>query len=1034
MLGRTFFLYAALAVAASAATFPALTYSTYLRDSFTPKAIATDSSGNIYIAGYAIVDPAALQTTVLVAKLNPQASQYLYVRFLGGSVDDYANALTVDAAGNVYIAGSTISPDFPVTTGGNLGTPPTGSTDPRSFVAKLDPNGNVVFSNLLGGSASSAGQAVAVNAAGQILVSGNSISGGFPSTAGAYSVSNTANHPYLLEVDNTGTKTIFSATGIGGSAIALDSSGNIYVAGTTYLLDYPTTPGAYQTAFPAFYSCIFLCQAPSQGVNQYVTKVNATGSKLIYSTSVSGSYNTVNKGLAVDAAGNVYLTGYAGGTYPYTVVAPLIPSTDAIATAYSALPFLSKLDPLGETLLFSAPVGGTGVQVDSTGAVYAGGGVGSQVIEDTAVTASIPALAGVPTQCLPNQVNILRASILCLWAVAAFGQIFPTVPQPTNVDLSQGAVGEIPPGWNMPKFVLDAGYRAERREQGCGQHLSTCVAYVAPPVIGTVRAAELQQTFPAEPYIGKSIRFSALLRIEEASAEGYVHIRMRIDYENGKVDMRDSVVPPVTSPDWQLREVFGHVNPGAVSISIWARYVPSGFAWVAAPSFGVVDEAKAPAFPTHSFGVLTASFPVKDAAGKMVRYTGWIKTGNVSNGYAGLWWRVDGEQKGQVLSFDNSMARFVDGKPASGNGTIRGATGSTDWARYQIELPVPVGARNINFGLLFTGTGTAWFDSLGVELNDELYSDFPFDFDFESPGRKNYFAGDSAGSGRYTVGIDNTAAFTGQRSMKMQFAVEGDGRDSAQRPLGKPVTTLDPEEAASAKSLSFEVASVKRGLADKGVRGGCHGIDSKYAANQLNVPPLGQCVITNGRLSHFISIAWGMATTANMRSEPDWIARGNDRYAIEAQAADPQHATEDQLLQMLQNLLIDRFHLKYYRETVEQPGFALVIGDTGSKLQESTAPECSITSPNMVAGRPVSYVARRVSMELLADYLRSPARGAVIDKTGLPGEYDFTLAWNDDAGPSLGQALQDQLGLRLAPQRVSIPLFVVDSAQKPDSN
>jgi uncharacterized protein (TIGR03435 family) len=201
----------------------------------------------------------------------------------------------------------------------------------------------------------------------------------------------------------------------------------------------------------------------------------------------------------------------------------------------------------------------------------------------------------------------------------------------------------------------------------------------------------------------------------------------------------------------------------------------------------------------------------------------------------------------------------------------------------------------------------------------------------------------------------------------------------------------------------------------------------------LNVPPLGQCVITNGRLSHFIAAAWGMATTGNMRSGPDWVAHGNDRYTIEAQATDRQHATEDQLLQMLQNLLIDRFQLRYHRETVEQPGFALVIGDTGSKLQESTAPERSIASPNMVAGHPVSYFARRVSMDVLADFLRSPAQGAVVNKTGLPGEYDFTLAWKDNAGSSLAQALQDQLGLRLEPQTVSISLFAVDSAQQPDS-
>jgi uncharacterized protein (TIGR02246 family) len=391
---------------------------------------------------------------------------------------------------------------------------------------------------------------------------------------------------------------------------------------------------------------------------------------------------------------------------------------------------------------------------------------------------------------------IPRASILCLWAVAAFGQLRPTVPQPTNLDFSQGEIGELPHGWNMPQLVLDAGYRAERRQQGCGQYFSSCVAIVPPSVIGTVRAAEVQQTFPADPYIGKSIRFSALLRLQDGGAGAYVHIRMRIDYANRKIDMRDSVASPVTSADWQLREVFGHVDPGAVSISIWARYVPSGLAWVAAPLFGVVEEARVPALPTTSFGVATATFPVKDAVGKTIRYSGWIKTENVSNGYAGLWWRVDGEQQDQVLSFDNSSARLIAGKPASGNGTIRGATGSTDWSRYQIELPVPVGARNIDFGLLLTGTGTAWFDSLSVQLNDDLYSDPPFDFDFESPAPKNYFANDNMGSGRYKVGIDNTTAFTGRRSMKMQFVGESDRRESALRPPVIPVTALDPEEAA----------------------------------------------------------------------------------------------------------------------------------------------------------------------------------------------------------------------------------------------
>ena len=98
---------------------------------------------------------------MLVVKLDPQASQYLYLRYLGGSVNESASAIAVDSAGNAYVAGVTSSPDFPVTSGGNLGTAPTTSTE-RSFVTKLDPAGQLVFSDLLGGSTNSYAQAVAV--------------------------------------------------------------------------------------------------------------------------------------------------------------------------------------------------------------------------------------------------------------------------------------------------------------------------------------------------------------------------------------------------------------------------------------------------------------------------------------------------------------------------------------------------------------------------------------------------------------------------------------------------------------------------------------------------------------------------------------------------------------------------------------------------------------------------------------------------------------------------------------------------------
>jgi len=108
------------------------------------------------------------------------------------------------------------------------------------------------------------------------------------------------------------------------------------------------------------------------------------------------------------------------------------------------------------------------------------------------------------------------------------------------------------------------------------------------------------------------------------------------------------------------------------------------------------------------FGVATGTFPVAAAAGKRATFSGYLKTEGVTNGYAGLWWRVDGEKGGKVLAFDNMSGR--------------GATGTTPWKKYQIVLDVPAtGAVNINFGVLLAGAGKAWFDHLQIALNGEPY-------------------------------------------------------------------------------------------------------------------------------------------------------------------------------------------------------------------------------------------------------------------------------------------------------------------------
>ena len=139
-----------------------LTYSTYVRDHYAPIAIAVDSSGNIYVAGNATIDPLTQQIAPMVMKLDPAGQRVIYTRILGGSSGDTAAAIAVDQGGDVYIAGSTVSPDFPVTSPGTPPTlMPTGPTDPRAFLLELDPQGAVLFSETIG-AVSNTGHAVAI--------------------------------------------------------------------------------------------------------------------------------------------------------------------------------------------------------------------------------------------------------------------------------------------------------------------------------------------------------------------------------------------------------------------------------------------------------------------------------------------------------------------------------------------------------------------------------------------------------------------------------------------------------------------------------------------------------------------------------------------------------------------------------------------------------------------------------------------------------------------------------------------------------
>ena len=238
--------------------------------------------------------------------------------------------------------------------------------------------------------------------------------------------------------------------------------------------------------------------------------------------------------------------------------------------------------------------------------------------------------------------------------------------------------------------------------------------------------------------------------------------------------------------------------------------------------------------------------------------------------------------------------------------------------------------------------------------------------------------------------------------------------------------------------LTFEVASIKPAKSGvNGVRGGCHGIDSVYTpTQQAEAAPLGRCVITDGRLSHMVGIAWDI-TMPMLKTGPDWMQRGDERFNLEAKAEYPTKTTEKQLLQMLQALLIERFQMKFHFEPVQLSGFALTIAKGGSKLRESKSEDTNESfGPS---GKPGPnggvFKASRYSMREFVRLLSIFGdRGPGVDRTGLTGFYDITLTWNNEAGPTLETALREQMGLRMESEKVQTAYFVIDSARRPSEN
>jgi hypothetical protein len=312
-----------------------------------------------------------------------------YSTYLGGNARDFNQGIAVDPGGNIYVTGWTWSDDFPVSAGafrtafGSVGIP-------DIFVTKMNATAtSVVYSTYFGGvSDYDMSTGICVDPAGNAYITGFTQSTDFPTTAGAYQTVGGIyinGDAFITKLAPSGAALVYS-TYLGGDFydlgrdIAIDALGNAYVTGETSSFNFPVTPGAA------------LDSAPGGTNDAFVTKMNAAGTSLVYSTYLGGLYEDAGYGIAVDPAGCAYVTGRTT-SYDF----PSTPGSwmDAILGNQDA--FVTKIDAAGASFVYSTFLGGNyydsgeGIAVDPGGNAYVTGKTNS-----TDFPASTGAYQGTP--------------------------------------------------------------------------------------------------------------------------------------------------------------------------------------------------------------------------------------------------------------------------------------------------------------------------------------------------------------------------------------------------------------------------------------------------------------------------------------------------------------------------------------------------------------------------------------------------------------------------------------------------------------
>jgi uncharacterized protein (TIGR03437 family) len=358
----------------------AIVYSTYLGGSAgdVGYSIAVDGAGNAYVTGYTqssdfpTANPiqssyAGGDQSAFVTKINAAGSALAYSTYLGGGFGAYGYGIAVDGAGDAYVTGIAGGGGFPVANA--MQTLPSAGGN-NAFVSKINPAGSgFIYSTFLSGAGGSTGTAIAADSAGNAYVTG-SAGNGFP-TFNPLQASVVGQPAFVSKINPTGSAFVFS-TFLGpkgnfrATAIALDSADNIYLTGYVSTNTLPT---------------VNPIQASLKGDDQnaFVTKLNAAGTALVYSTYLGGSMSDQGNGIAVDSAGNAFVTGFTTST-DFPTANPL----QATDVSDNETAFVTEINAAGSALVYSTYVGGSspafgmGVAVDGSGNAhvtgYSGGG------------------------------------------------------------------------------------------------------------------------------------------------------------------------------------------------------------------------------------------------------------------------------------------------------------------------------------------------------------------------------------------------------------------------------------------------------------------------------------------------------------------------------------------------------------------------------------------------------------------------------------------------------------------------------------